>query len=178
VKCRLCGFSPPELRVESLRQQDLFFLSVQSLFDAGLSIVIRQEKKVLDVLMAFRVTVIPGDDLYQCHAGNRRHDDKLKGVSRVDSGIRPQVFHPVPPTPGKITGRVFLREPLGLEDEVIVQASDGTRVKIVSASGEEFPEGREVSLDFEGKDLYLFNPESKKTLCFGINSSSPLNSTP
>jgi ABC-type sugar transport system ATPase subunit len=107
-----------------------------------------------------------------------RHYETLKGIDRVDAGIRPQAFRLVPPASGKITGKVFLREPLGLEDEVIVQASDGTRVKIVSASGEEFPEGSEVSLDFDAKDLYLFHAESKETLCFGIDSAPPLNPKP
>jgi multiple sugar transport system ATP-binding protein len=107
-----------------------------------------------------------------------RHCEMLKGVNRVDAGIRPQALRLVPPTPGKISGKVFLREPLGLEDEVIVQASDGARVKIVSASNEEFPEGSDVSLDFNAKDLYLFHAESKETLCFGIDSSSPLKPNP
>jgi ABC-type sugar transport system ATPase subunit len=107
-----------------------------------------------------------------------RHYETLKGIDRVDAGIRPQALRLVPPAPGKITGKVFLREPLGLEDEVIVQTSDGTRVKIVTGSGQEFLEGSEVSLDFEAKDLYLFHPESKETLCFGIDASPPLNSNP
>jgi hypothetical protein len=107
-----------------------------------------------------------------------RATETLKGIDRVDAGIRPQALRLVPPMPGKITGKVFLREPLGLEDEVIVQAPDGMRVKIVTGSGQEFLEGSEVSLDFEGKDLYLFHPESKETLCFGINSSSPLDPNP
>jgi multiple sugar transport system ATP-binding protein len=101
-----------------------------------------------------------------------RHFEKLKGIGRVDVGIRPQAFRLIPPAAGKIVGKVFLREPLGLEDEVIVQTPDGTRVKIVSGSGQEFVEGSEVSLDFEAKDLYLFHPESKKSLYFGIDSSS------
>jgi len=102
-----------------------------------------------------------------------RHYERLKGITRVDVGIRPPAFRLIPPAAGKIVGKVFLREPLGLEDEVIVQTPEGTRVKIVSASGQEFVEGSEVSLDFEGKDLYLFHPESKETLCFGIDSSFP-----
>jgi ABC-type oligopeptide transport system ATPase subunit len=32
--------------------------------------------------------------------------------------------------------------------------------------------------DFGAKDLYLFHAESKEALCFGIDSSSPLNSNP
>jgi multiple sugar transport system ATP-binding protein len=101
-----------------------------------------------------------------------RHHEKLKGITKVEAGIRPQAFRLVPPAPGMISGKIFLREPLGLEDEVIVQTPDGTRVKIVSGSGQEFVEGSDVSLDFEPKDLYLFHPESKNTLCFGIDSSS------
>jgi multiple sugar transport system ATP-binding protein len=101
-----------------------------------------------------------------------RHHEKLKGITKVEAGIRPQAFRLVPPAPGMISEKIFLREPLGLEDEVIVQTPDGTRVKIVSGSGQEFVEGSDVSLDFEPKDLYLFHPESKNTLCFGIDSSS------
>jgi multiple sugar transport system ATP-binding protein len=107
-----------------------------------------------------------------------RHFEMLKGIGRVDAGIRPQAFRLIPPAAGKIVGKVFLREPLGLEDEVIVQAPDGTRVKIVSGTGQEFVEGSEVGLDFGAKDLYLFHAESKEALCFGIDSSSPLNSNP
>jgi multiple sugar transport system ATP-binding protein len=103
-----------------------------------------------------------------------RHHEKLKGITKVEAGIRPQAFRLVPPVPGKVLGKIFLREPLGLEDEVIVQTPDGTRVKIVSGSGQEFVEGSDVGLDFEPKDLYLFHPESKRTLCFGIDSSSLL----
>jgi hypothetical protein len=105
-----------------------------------------------------------------------RHFEKLKGIGRVDAGIRPQAFRLIPPAAGKIVGKVFLREPLGLEDEVIVQAPDGTRVKVVSGTGQEFVEGSEVGLDFNAKDLYLFHAESKEALCFGIDSSSPPNS--
>jgi ABC-type sugar transport system ATPase subunit len=107
-----------------------------------------------------------------------RHFKKLKGIGRVDAGIRPQTFRLIPPAAGKIVGKVFLREPLGLEDKVIIQAPDGTRVKIVSGTGQEFVEGNEVGLDFGPKDLYLFHAESKEALCFGIDSSSPLNSSP
>ena len=107
-----------------------------------------------------------------------RHHEKLKGITKAEAGIRPQAFRLVPPTPGKVSGKIFLREPLGLEDEVIVQTPDGTRVKIVSGSGQEFVEGSDVGLDFEPKDLYLFHPESKHTLCFGIDSSSLLGPNP
>jgi multiple sugar transport system ATP-binding protein len=107
-----------------------------------------------------------------------RHHEELKGITQVEAGIRPQSFRLIPPVPGKVSGKIFLREPLGLEDEVIVQTPDGTRVKIVSGSGQEFVEGSDVSLDFDPKDLYLFHPESKHTLCFGIDSPSSLGPNP
>jgi hypothetical protein len=55
-----------------------------------------------------------------------------------------------------------------LEDEVLVETADGTRVKVVTATGEAFPEGREVALDFSGRDVHLFSSESRMTLCHGI----------
>jgi multiple sugar transport system ATP-binding protein len=100
-----------------------------------------------------------------------RHYEKLKGLSRVNAGIRPQAFRLVPPTPERIRGKVFLREPLGLEDEVLVDAFDGTRVKVVSGSGQEFSEGAEVGIELNSSDLYLFDVESRATLSFGIGGS-------
>jgi hypothetical protein len=75
----------------------------------------------------------------------------------------------VPVGPGGIIGRVFLREPLGLEDEVLVETSDGTRVRAVTASGEDYPESVEVGLAFLPRDLYLFDGTSKVTVCSGID---------
>ena len=45
----------------------------------------------------------------------------LQGLKRVEVGIRPQALRLVAPGPDHISGRVFLREPLGLEDEVLVE---------------------------------------------------------
>ena len=84
-------------------------------------------------------------------------------------GIRPQVLRLVAPGPDRITGRIFLREPLGLEDEVLVETEDGTRVRVVTAAGEEFLEGALVGLDLELRDLHLFQPETRRTLCFGLD---------
>ena len=98
-----------------------------------------------------------------------RHRPALQPLKRVEAGLRPQAARLVPPGPGTITGRVFLREPLGLEDEVLIQAADGTRVRAVTPSGQEFPEGAEVGLDFALADLYLFHPESGDTLCHGLD---------
>jgi multiple sugar transport system ATP-binding protein len=99
------------------------------------------------------------------------HYEQLNGLSRVDAGIRPQALRLVPPTSEKIRGKVFLREPLGLEDEVLVNALDGTRVKVVTGSGQEFLEGAEVGIEFNSSDLYLFDTESKTTLSCGIGGS-------
>jgi ABC-type Fe3+/spermidine/putrescine transport system ATPase subunit len=92
----------------------------------------------------------------------------LQGLKQVGVGIRPHALRLVPPAPGRITGRVFLREPLGLEDEVLVEMANGTQVKVVAAAGEEFPERASVGLDFAPADLYLFHPESSDALCHGI----------
>ncbi len=98
-----------------------------------------------------------------------RHNAALQGLKRVEVGIRPQALRLVPPRADSITGRVFLREPLGVEDEVLVETADGTRVKVLTAAGEEFPEGAVVGLDFGAPNLYLFPSESKRTICYGID---------
>jgi multiple sugar transport system ATP-binding protein len=98
-----------------------------------------------------------------------RHHAALHGLKRLEVGVRPQALRLVPPGPDRINGRVFLREPLGLEDEVLVEAADGTRVKAVTAAGEDFPEGAMVGLDFSPRDLYLFQPDTQATLCFGTD---------
>jgi hypothetical protein len=84
-------------------------------------------------------------------------------------GIRPQAVRLVAPGADRITGHVFLREPLGLEDEVLVEMTDGTRLKAVTAAAEDFPEGVAVGLDFALRDVYLFRVEDKTTLCSGID---------
>lgn len=99
------------------------------------------------------------------------HVASLQGITRVEAGIRPQALRLVRPAPGKIIGSVFLREPLGFEDELLIQTTEGTKVKVISASDSEFLEGDEVGLEFERKDLYLFHPESLQTLCYGIDSN-------
>jgi multiple sugar transport system ATP-binding protein len=96
-----------------------------------------------------------------------RHHAALQGLKRVEVGIRPQALRLVPPGPDRIIGRVFLREPLGLEDEVLVETADGTRVKVVTTAGEEFPEGALVGIECAPPDLYLFNPHSKTMFCSG-----------
>ena len=96
-----------------------------------------------------------------------RHHAALQGLKRVEVGIRPQAIRLVPPGPDRITGRVFLREPLGLEDEVLVETADGTRVKVVTAAGDEFPEGVAVGLDVGPDAFHLFHQKSRAVLYFG-----------
>jgi multiple sugar transport system ATP-binding protein len=98
-----------------------------------------------------------------------RHHAALQGLKRVEVGVRPQALRLVAPGPDVITGRVFLREPLGLEDEVLVETADGTRVKVVTAAGEEFPEGAAAGLDVAPRELYVFDSTSGSTLCYGID---------
>ena len=93
------------------------------------------------------------------------HCAKLEGKQRLRAGVRPQALRLGHPRPTGIRGTVFLREPLGLEDEVLVQVADGTRLKLVTASGEEFGEGAEVGLEIAPGDLYLFDADSGQALC-------------
>jgi multiple sugar transport system ATP-binding protein len=106
------------------------------------------------------------------HAVAPRHYASLQGLKHVEVGIRPQAVQLVAPGPERIAGRVFLREPLGLEDEVLVETTDRTRVKVVTAAREEeFPEGMMVGLEFAPQDLYVFDLESRRTLAYGISSA-------
>jgi multiple sugar transport system ATP-binding protein len=88
----------------------------------------------------------------------------LRGLKQVHVGIRPQAIRLVPPGPDRITGRVFLREPLGLEDEVLVETADGTRVKVVTPENGSFSEGDQIGLDIDAQETYLFGGDSRALL--------------
>jgi len=98
-----------------------------------------------------------------------RHYAALKGLKRVEVGIRPQAVRLVPPGPDRLAGRVFLREPLGLEDEVLVETADGIGVRVVTATGEEIPERAAVGLEVAPPDVLLFQPQTGVGLCYGID---------
>jgi hypothetical protein len=83
----------------------------------------------------------------------------LEGLKHINVGVRPQAVRLASPGFGSVQGRVFLKEPLGLEDEVLVETDNGIRVKVVTGAGSEFPEGAVV---------YLFHPDSGATLLSGI----------
>ena len=63
-----------------------------------------------------------------------RHHGALQGLARVDVGLRPQALRLGPARGEGLRGVVFLREPLGLEDEVLVELDGGARLKAVTPS--------------------------------------------
>jgi multiple sugar transport system ATP-binding protein len=96
-----------------------------------------------------------------------QHHSALNGLKRVQVGVRPQAVRLVSPGLDRVPARVFLREPLGLEDEVLVETDDGVRVKVVTGAGERFPEGAAVGLEVEASELYVFHPDSGVVLLSG-----------
>jgi ABC-type sugar transport system ATPase subunit len=93
-----------------------------------------------------------------------QHGKALQGLKQVQVGMRPQAIKLVAPGEGIVTGLVFLREPLGLEDEVLVETPDGTRVKVVTAAGDEFREGTAVALGIQPEFMHLFDGKSSKAI--------------
>lgn len=93
---------------------------------------------------------------------------QLKGCEKVRVGLRPQAIRLCRPSPDMIQGSIFLREALGLEDEVIVQVNDEIKVIVVTRTGQDFAEGSVVSLEFALQDLYIFHRETGQTLCCGL----------
>jgi multiple sugar transport system ATP-binding protein len=89
---------------------------------------------------------------------------------QVEIGIRPQAFDLSAPEGDVIRGAVLLREPLGLEDEFLIQL-DGATVKVVTSQGRRFGEGTRVGLAVDPAQLYLFDPETGRTLCCGLAGS-------
>jgi len=100
-----------------------------------------------------------------------RHHGALQGLARVDVGIRPQALRLGPARGEGLRGVVFLREPLGLEDEVLVELEGGGRLKAVTPSALELPEGAHVGLEFAARDLYVFHPDSRQALCHGVEGA-------
>jgi len=97
-----------------------------------------------------------------------RNRSALEGLKRIKVGVRPQALRLTSPGIGRIVGQVFLKEPLGLEDEVLVETDNGIRVKVITEAGSDFPEGAAVGLEAEASDLYLFHPDSGAVLLSGI----------
>ncbi len=97
-----------------------------------------------------------------------RYVEHLKDDEKVNVGLRPQAISLCRPLPDNIRGSVFLREALGLEDEVLIQIENDLKIVVVTQTGQEFGEGSEVGLEFDLGDLYIFNFETGQTLCCGI----------
>ena len=98
-----------------------------------------------------------------------RHHRILRGLAHVDVGIRPQALRLGPAGSAGLRGVVFLREPLGLEDEVLVELEGGARLKAVTPSALELAEGARVGVAFAAGDVYVFHPDSKDALCHGVD---------
>jgi multiple sugar transport system ATP-binding protein len=92
---------------------------------------------------------------------------ELGARRRVEIGVRPQALRLVAPEGDAIRGTVLLREPLGLEDEFLVQIGDAT-VKVVTSQGRRFAENSAVGLEIDPAQLYLFDLETGRTLCCGL----------
>jgi multiple sugar transport system ATP-binding protein len=86
---------------------------------------------------------------------------------QVEIGMRPQALRLVAPEGDVIRGTVLLREPLGLEDEFLVQIDDVT-VKVVTSQGRRFTENSAIGLEIDPAQLYLFDLETGRTLCCGL----------
>ena len=97
-----------------------------------------------------------------------RNQSALEGLKRIKVGVRPQAVRLTSPEVGSVPGRVFLKEPLGLEDEVLVETNNGIQVKVVTGAGSGVPEGAAVGLEAKASDLYLFHPDSGVVLLSGI----------
>ena len=62
----------------------------------------------------------------------------------------------------------FQKRAAELRAEVLVETADGTRVKSVTAAGDEFPEKTVVGLEVSPRDIHLFSSDSRLALCYGI----------
>ena len=96
---------------------------------------------------------------------------KLGEINRVRVGIRPPALLLVPAGEGLADATLYLREPLGLEDECHLRLPDGTEVKGVGRIPDSISEGTLVGIDFDPADLCVFHPGTGKTLLFGLESS-------
>ena len=100
--------------------------------------------------------------------GSSGRSAPLGSIDRVEVGIRPQAVRLAAPGAGTLAGKVLLREPLGLEDEFLVQVADA-QVKVVAASSHGATEGAEVGLAFDPGAVHLFHAETGETLCCGLD---------
>ena len=98
-----------------------------------------------------------------------RHYDRLGSCDQAEVGLRPQSIRLVQPSPQTINGKILLKEPLGLEDEFLVEAAEGQRLVVVARDDLGINEEQEVGLSFNPADLYVFHIGTQETLCCGID---------
>lgn len=98
-----------------------------------------------------------------------RHYDRLGGCDQAEVGLRPQSIRLVKPSSETINGKILLKEPLGLEDEFLVEAAEGQRLVVVARDDLGIDEEQEVGLAFDPSDLYVFHTGTRETLCCGID---------
>ena len=79
---------------------------------------------------------------------------------QVEIGMRPQALRLVAPEGDAIRGTVLLREPLGLEDEFLVQIDDAT-VKVVTSQGRRFAEDSAVGLEIDPRAALPVRPRDR-----------------
>ena len=118
--------------------------------------------------------VVGGDDAGLEFLGGRMPVDAktvslVAGLERVEVGIRPQAIKLTSPRNGGIRGTILLREPLGIEDEFLLDVS-GSNIRVVAPASEDGAEGQEIGLQIKPVDIYLFAPDTGRTLCCGIQS--------
>lgn len=102
--------------------------------------------------------------IHACHA------DALSGLGEVEVGIRPQAIQLTTPSERTIVGKVLLREPLGLEDEFLLQV-DGIPLRVVMPASHQGTEGSEVGLQIDPASIYLFHAHTGETLCCGLDGA-------
>jgi len=98
-----------------------------------------------------------------------RHNSAFREVKDIRVGVRPQALLLATPRPDLIAGRIYLREPLGLHDELVVETFDGVRMRAVVETGGEYTEGADVGIAFSARDLYVFRADCGSTLCSGLD---------
>ncbi len=98
-----------------------------------------------------------------------RHNAVLQGLKHVQVGIRPHAIRLATPGSEGIAGWIMLREPLGLEDEIVVNSEQGQSVRAVISSGAETAEGSRVALDVKPQHLLLFRSDVASAICYGID---------
>ena len=93
---------------------------------------------------------------------------ELAGLARVRLGVRPPAIRLVGPGEGLADATLYLREPLGLEDECHLRLAGGVEAKCVGRIPEAIPEDAIVGIEIDHADFCVFHPETGRTLLCGL----------